>query len=110
MDDEDFNLRLNGPGGAGDTINVPNCPFQLMTENKGTVLAGKLFFYNKDTLERYYVEAMTMDQFMMIAAAQYVTKQVVSEGRRRKIIRGFSADRWFFTAGSSLKVCCLVFR
>ena len=78
MDDEDLNLRLNGPGGAGDTINVPNCPFQLMMESKGTVLSGKLFFFNEDTLERYYVEAMTMDQFKLIAAAQYVTTQVVS--------------------------------
>lgn len=30
-----------------------------MCETKSTVLAGKLFYFNSDSLERYYIEAMT---------------------------------------------------
>jgi hypothetical protein len=73
-DDDELNLRLRGP--AGDTINVKNSDYQLLCETKSTVLAGKLFYFNSKTLERYYIENMTLPEFMLIVKANYVATQV----------------------------------
>jgi hypothetical protein len=47
-----------------------------MCETKSTVLAGKLFYFNSDSLERYYIEAMTLPEFMLVVRANYVATQV----------------------------------
>ena len=79
-DDEDFNLQLkpfiNQQGERVDSINVKNSDYQLISETKSKVLAGKLFYFNSVSLERYFVSDMTIDEFADVVKCNYIAKKV----------------------------------
>ena len=59
-----------------DSINVKNSDYQLISESKSKVLAGKLFYFNSVSLERYFVSEMTIDEFADVVKCNYIAKKV----------------------------------
>ena len=59
-----------------DSINVKNSDYQLISESKSKVLAGKLFYFNSVSLERYFVSDMTIDEFADVVKCNYIAKKV----------------------------------
>ena len=71
--DDELLLRLTGP--AGDTINVRNSTYQLKQEIGRSTLAGKLFYYNSETMERYYVDSISLQICRDIVSANYIATE-----------------------------------